>query len=139
MPAARRASPATEPQSDMPVIDAYQPHIRDLLSAYEPLRIRRMFGGAGVYSGEVLFAILADDAFYLRADAADRVDFERLGPGRAKVSTGCCRAMATPAWTIWQRSSGHCATGSGWTSRFTPSMRLDPIYACRTDRRGGEA
>jgi TfoX/Sxy family transcriptional regulator of competence genes len=46
----------------MTVSDHYVDFVRDLLADFDPLRIRRMFGGAGVYSGERLFAILVDDA-----------------------------------------------------------------------------
>jgi DNA transformation protein and related proteins len=57
----------------------YQAYVRDLLNGFEPLRVRRMFGGAGVYAGDHFFAILVDDTIYLKADAANRPDFERLG------------------------------------------------------------
>ena len=29
-----------------------------------------MFGGLGVYSGDAMFALVADDALYMKADAA---------------------------------------------------------------------
>jgi DNA transformation protein len=63
----------------MPVSDEYVAHIRDLLSAFEPLRIKRMFGGAGIYSGDLSFAILVDDALYLKADDSTRGDYESRG------------------------------------------------------------
>ena len=40
----------------------------DLLVDFGPVTIRNMFGGAGVYADGVMFAILANDAFYLKAD-----------------------------------------------------------------------
>jgi DNA transformation protein len=49
------------------------------LSLLGPVRARRMFGGAGLYSGETIFAIVADDVLYLKVDALSRADYEREG------------------------------------------------------------
>ncbi len=63
----------------MSVSAEYLAYVRDLLSDFEPLRVRRMFGGAGIYAGDLFFAILVDDTIYLKADATNRPGFERLG------------------------------------------------------------
>lgn len=74
----------------MPVSDDYIDFIRDLLARFEPLRIKRMFGGAGIYSGELFFAILVDDNLYLKVDDHNRPDYERrgLGPFTYETKTG---------------------------------------------------
>jgi TfoX/Sxy family transcriptional regulator of competence genes len=46
----------------MPVSEHYIAFVQDLLTDFEPLRIKRMFGGAGIYSGDLFFAILVEDA-----------------------------------------------------------------------------
>ncbi len=63
----------------MPVSDEYIAFIRDLLVDFEPLRVKRMFGGAGIYSGGLFFAILVDNTLYLKADEGNRADYEHLG------------------------------------------------------------
>lgn len=40
------------------------------------LRIRAMFGGYGIYQDDCMFALIADDRLYFKADAATRADFE---------------------------------------------------------------
>lgn len=74
----------------MSVSGDYIEFVRDLLGEFEPLRIKRMFGGAGVYSGEFFFAILADDTLYLRANEDNRADFEQRGlhPFSYETKTG---------------------------------------------------
>ena len=52
----------------MPVSDGFKQFVRDLLADFGPISIRNMFGGAGVYANGVMFAILANDTFYLKAD-----------------------------------------------------------------------
>lgn len=43
------------------------------------IRVRRMFGAYGIYSGELFFAIVSDDMLYVKADAASTEEFEREG------------------------------------------------------------
>ncbi|MFQ5565894.1 MAG: TfoX/Sxy family protein [Paracoccaceae bacterium] len=45
-------------------------HLRDLFGALGPVETRRMFGGAGVYLGDAMFALVVDDTLYMKADAA---------------------------------------------------------------------
>lgn len=44
--------------------------IKDQLADFGPVRIRGMFGGAGVFAGDVMFAFIVDDTLYLKADEA---------------------------------------------------------------------
>jgi DNA transformation protein len=53
--------------------------VKELLAEFAPLRIKRMFGGAGVYSGELYFAILVEDELYLKVDDVTRPGYERRG------------------------------------------------------------
>jgi DNA transformation protein len=45
------------------------------------LRIRAMFGGYGVYQGDRMFALIADERLYFKADAVTRAGFEARGLG----------------------------------------------------------
>jgi DNA transformation protein len=45
------------------------------------IRGRSMFGGVGIYAGELFFALIADDTLYLKADEETRPQFERRGLG----------------------------------------------------------
>lgn len=53
--------------------------IRELFSQFRPVTIKRMFGGAGIYAGGLMFALVFDDAIYLKVDADSISDFEREG------------------------------------------------------------
>ena len=50
--------------------------IIEMFSAFGPVAVRRMFGGAGIYAGDTMFALVADDQLYFKADAQNRVLFE---------------------------------------------------------------
>lgn len=52
-------------------------HIRELFSAFGPVSVRRMFGGAGIFADGLMFALVSDDVLFLKADAENASDFER--------------------------------------------------------------
>jgi DNA transformation protein len=53
--------------------------IRELFAPFGPVTIRRMFGGAGIYCGGQMFALLFDGAIFLKVDDTSIPDFEREG------------------------------------------------------------
>jgi DNA transformation protein and related proteins len=75
------------PQAELPDFVA---HCIDVLDAVGPVRVRRMFGGWGVYVRERMFGLIADETLYLKADDINRPDFvvEGLGPFVYETSGG---------------------------------------------------
>jgi DNA transformation protein len=65
----------------MPVGDEYLNYVLERLGVTGPVTAKRMFGGAGVYSGSVCFALVADDVLYLKVDDSNRGEFEAAGRG----------------------------------------------------------
>ena len=53
--------------------------IRDLLAALGPVRVRRMFGGQGVYRDDLMFGLEAQGELYLKADAETAPAFAAAG------------------------------------------------------------
>lgn len=54
-------------------------HCLELLSTLGPMRARRMFGGHGLYAGDLFVAIIAGDMLYLKADASTVPRFVQAG------------------------------------------------------------
>jgi DNA transformation protein len=63
----------------MAVSPSFQVLVLDQLRGVPGVRARPMFGGVGVYSGELFFALIADDALYFKVDASNRPDYEARG------------------------------------------------------------
>ncbi len=40
----------------------------DMLSRFGDIKLRRMFGGYGIYSGKLIFAIIINDELYFKVD-----------------------------------------------------------------------
>jgi DNA transformation protein len=43
------------------------------------IRDRSMFGGLGIYAGDLFFALIAEDTLYFKVDDSNRADFEERG------------------------------------------------------------
>jgi DNA transformation protein and related proteins len=51
--------------------------IRELFATFGSVVVKRMFGGAGIYAQETMFALVHDGVIYLKADAHNAPAFER--------------------------------------------------------------
>lgn len=66
----------------MAVSTNYRSFILEQLGRALPdIRARSMFGGVGVYSGEMFFALMSNDTLYFKVDDETRPDFEAIGMG----------------------------------------------------------
>jgi DNA transformation protein len=63
----------------MPELPDFVSHVLDLLSGWNGVTLRRMFGGYGLYHRGVHFALIADDTLYFKVDEHSRRDFEIAG------------------------------------------------------------
>lgn len=50
-------------------------YVKDILEPFGPLRIKPMFGGYGIYSNEVFFAIIAYNELYFKGEKGELNDY----------------------------------------------------------------
>lgn len=73
----------------MAVSPGFRTLVVDQLSRVLPtVRTRAMFGGVGIYAGDLFFALIDDDTLYLKVDDTNRADFEALGMGPFRFGDG---------------------------------------------------
>jgi DNA transformation protein len=66
----------------MPVSSTFRTFVVDQLGRVtSQVRAKSMFGGVGIYSGDLFFALIAEDTVYLKVDDTNRRDFEARGMG----------------------------------------------------------
>ncbi|HEY7478914.1 MAG TPA: TfoX/Sxy family protein [Gemmatimonadales bacterium] len=71
----------------MGVSDGFRQFVLEQLSRILPdLRARSMFGGVGIYAGDLFFALLDDDVLYFKTDHSNRPRFESRGMGPFRPS-----------------------------------------------------
>jgi DNA transformation protein and related proteins len=71
--------PSKRPLRSLHVSAAFKQFVLDQLEDLGDVHPRAMFGGCGLYSRGVFFAILAGDILYLKVDDETRGDYERAG------------------------------------------------------------
>lgn len=63
----------------MKTSEEFAAYSAELLSTVGRILVRRMFGGYGLFCEGTMFALIADDVLYLKADEGNRSEFERAG------------------------------------------------------------
>jgi DNA transformation protein and related proteins len=63
----------------MAVSAGFRDYVREQIERVAPLSMRAMFGGVGLYSGGVFFALIDDDTVFFKVDERNRPDFEAAG------------------------------------------------------------
>ena len=63
----------------MGISKSYRDFVVEQLERVAPVTAKSMFGGVGLYTEELFFALIAEDRLYFKVDDSTRPDFERLG------------------------------------------------------------
>ena len=63
----------------MPRRSEFITYLLEQLAPLGEVRARAMFGGYGIYLGERMFALVAEDTLYLKVDDGNRAEFEARG------------------------------------------------------------
>jgi DNA transformation protein len=53
--------------------------VKEQMTGFSPVSVRRMFGGAGVFREGLMFALIADEVLYFKADEDPEGDFKAEG------------------------------------------------------------
>ena len=78
-------------------------YIRDLFAEFGAVQIRRMFGGAGIYAGDVMFGLVSDGLIYLKADAGTVPAFERENCAPFQYTTKTGKRAVMSYWRLPDR------------------------------------
>ncbi len=63
----------------MPKSNEFVNHLLELLEPFGNVSAKAMFGGYGVYRGDLMFGLVADDVLYLKVDTENLANFEDRG------------------------------------------------------------
>ena len=66
----------------MAVSSEYKAFVAEIFEPLGSVEIKHMFGGAGVYYRDVMFALISNETLYLKADAINQEMFEEAGADR---------------------------------------------------------
>jgi DNA transformation protein len=77
--------------------------LEELFAPLGGVSIRRMFGGLGVFKEGIMFALVADDVLYMKADEAAQPAFEAEGCGQFVYDGMRGRTVTMPYWRLPDR------------------------------------
>ena len=117
----------------MRVTDGFRAFVLEQLAGVASVRARAMFGGVGLYAGDVFFGLVAADTLYLKVDASNRGQYETAGMTAFQPYPGKPMTMSyyqVPVrvledrgeLTAWARASVHVAA-RGRSARRVVSRR----------------
>ncbi len=88
----------------------------DALAEFGQISIRNMFGGGGVYHDGLMFALIAEDTLYLKADESTHADFEAEGKGPF-IYQGKKGPVRMSYWEVPERLFENTAELALWAGR----------------------
>ena len=86
----------------MATTDGFLDMLRDQMAGLGQVTIRRLFSGAGLYLDGAMFALVAGDVLYFKADAKTKAVFEAEGLGPF-VYQGRSKPVAMSYWRAPER------------------------------------
>jgi DNA transformation protein len=102
----------------MPEMDSYVQYTLELLEPLGPVQARSMFGGWGFYYSGMMFGLIADGRFYLKADELTQPAFEAAGCERWSYDSGKGKPPTLmPYWTPPSEASDDAHALLPWARR----------------------
>lgn len=98
----------------MPSLPAFVSHCLELLAPLGAVRARRMFGGYGLYIGDVFVALIADERLYMKTDDTSRAAFEDAGCEPFAYSRRDRAAVTLSYWTAPEQALDSARAMEPW-------------------------
>ena len=121
------------------VQDSLSQAIVEALSELGPVTAKRMFGGIGFWADGVMFALSADDVFYLKSDETTRPAFEAEGLGPFSFAKKSGQVTITSYMRAPERLLDDPDELADWAKRAikVAKAKAKPAKATPLPRRGG--
>jgi DNA transformation protein len=110
----RSAAPRTKLAS-LRVSNGFREFVLDQLAGVRDFRAQAMFGGVGLYSGDVFFGILAADVLYFKVGDTNLAEYEQAGSKPFKPYAD--RAMKMPYYNVPTETLEDGAALLAWAER----------------------
>jgi DNA transformation protein and related proteins len=93
-------APARGKLRPMASSNSFRAYVIDQLAALRDVRARPMFGGIGLYAGDVFFGLIASDVLYLKVDSGNRARYEAAGCEPFRPYPEKSTAMTMPYYNV---------------------------------------
>ena len=114
--------------------------LRDLFDGFGPIRIRRLFGGKGIYHNDLIIGIDLGGEVLLKADAVSAPAFEAAGCRQwlyTHRTSG--KPVAMPYWSVPDAALDDPEEMARWARTAYEAALRAPRQAPAKVRRGGRS
>ena len=94
----------------------------DLFQYFGAITVRRMFGGEGIYAGDLMIGLVAAERLYLKTTDLNRADFEAEGCEPFSFPRGE-KTMVLPYYAVPDRLFDDPEEFSGWARKAHVAAR----------------
>lgn len=99
-------------------------YLGELLAPIGGVKVRRMFGGAGLFDGDVMFGIVADDVIYLKVTPGTRPEFIEARAAPFSYRTGQGRRALDSFMSLPEGLLDDADGFKAWISRAMREARI---------------
>jgi len=111
----------------MAVSVEYKAFVAEQLEPLGPVRIRNMFGGAGVYLDDLMFGLIAGETLFFKVDDRNRADYEAEDNGPFIYEPPSGKTIAMSYYELPERLYDEPDELIGWARKA-----LDAALAAKT-------
>lgn len=124
----------------MAVSRDYQTYLIDLFGQFGPITARRMFGALGLYAGEVMFGLVADEIIYLKTAERDRKAYEEEGskPFSFHLKSRANEVVLTSYYSLPERLYDEPEELAAWARRAYDVAAASPHSQKKRQKRAKE-
>ncbi|MBS7699376.1 MULTISPECIES: TfoX/Sxy family protein [unclassified Chelatococcus] len=110
--------------------------LSDIFQAFGAVRIKRMFGGQGIYRDDLMFALEVDSALFLKVDDNSRALFEEAGARPFAYSRQNGRTVVMSFWSLPDVALDDPAEAARWAELAFAAARRAKSAAGGRRRKG---
>lgn len=118
----------------MAVSEDFAARIAELLEGLGPIRTRRMFGGLGVYSDDLMFGLAFGETLYLKADDETRPAFEAAGSAPFTYAMKDGSSASLRYWSLPDEAADDPEAAARWAR-----LAVEAVLRARKPKKGRRA
>ncbi|HSK41788.1 MAG TPA: TfoX/Sxy family protein [Arenibaculum sp.] len=117
----------------MAVSEDFVAHVQELLAGLGTIRVKKMFGAAGIYAGDLFFGVIDDETLYLKVDDLTAPEFQAAGSKPAVLQTKD-GPMTLRFWSLPDEAADDPEAAERWAR-----LALDAALRAKKPKKKGAA
>ena len=118
----------------MAVSEEFCAHVQELLAPIGAITIKKMFGGAGVYTQNLVFGLVIGETLYLKVDDLNEAEFKAAGSEPFVFEMKDGRSIPMRYWRLPEEAADDSEAAERWAR-----LALDAALRAKKPKKGAAA